>query len=287
MKLSTFKPFLLLLPAIVVIAFVTIYPFIYAIYLSLIDFDLTNPMSGYFVGGRNYIEILSSKRFWHSIQVTFLFVGASVGVEFLLGFGLASLLNRPFVGKNIIIPLLYLPMMVAPVVIGLNWRMLYDPTFGPLNYFLQILGVPPLLWHTGAETALLSVVLTDIWEWTPFMFLLMYAGLLALPMEVYEAAKIDGTGRMQELLYITLPLMRPIITVAVLIRAIDAFKEFDKIYMLTMGGPGIASEVLTYLVYQRGFREFDMSRAASMSIILFIVVFMLSRAFINTFSKQR
>ncbi len=271
-------PYLLLLPAIVVIAATTLYPFGYAIYLSLNNYDptLANPLQ--FTGLDNYARLLfHDPEFWHSLGVTIIFVVLSVGFELLAGIGMALYLNRAFVGKRFLLPLLYLPMIATPVVVGLIWRMLLDPSYGVVNYVFGLVHLGPFLWYSSVQAALPTLILVDFWEWTPFVFLIVYSGLLAMPTEPFEAAEIDGAGKWAAFRYLTLPLLRPVLLVAILIRMMDAFKVFDIVNMLTEGGPGNTTNVLTYNVYLKGFQDFDLGYASALSVVMFVIILIVTR----------
>jgi multiple sugar transport system permease protein len=205
-------------------------------------------------------------------QNTLVYVVSVVTAEFLIGLGLALLLNREFKGKRIIAPLIYLPMMVTPVAVGLTFRIMYNVEYGPLTYFLELIGLPPIKWIASASYSLFSLILVDIWEWTPFVFLVLLAGLQIVPKECVEASQLDGASYWQRFRHITLPFLRSSIAVALLIRMIDAFKAFDIIYTVTEGGPGTSSAVLSFFTYIVGFRRFSLGYAAAMSLILFFLI---------------
>ncbi len=280
-------PYLLLLPTILVIGATTLYPFFYAVYLSLNTYDptLANPL--HFIGLANYGQLLfQDLEFWHSLSVTVFFVVVAVGAELLAGIGIALYVNRAFVGKRFILPLLYLPMIATPVVVGLIWRMLLDPTYGIVNYMLGLFHLGPFLWYSSTQAALPTLILVDFWEWTPFLFLIVYSGLLALPEEPFEAASIDGAGKWAAFRYLTLPMLRPALLVALLIRMMDAFKVFDIVNMLTEGGPGNTTNVLTYNIYLKGFQDFDLGYAAAISLVMFVIILLVTRVLLRQLRWQ-
>jgi multiple sugar transport system permease protein len=225
-----------------------------------------------FVGLQNFYEIFLDSTFREVIGNTLVYVVSTVVTEFLIGLGLALLLNREFKGKRIIAPLIYLPMIVTPVAVGLTFRTIFNVEYGPLTYFLSLVGLSPIRWVASATYALFSLILVDIWQWTPFMFLVLLAGLQNVSPECVEASQLDGASYWQRFRHITLPFLRGSIAVAVLIRMIDAFKAFDIIYTVTEGGPGTSSTVISFFTYILAFRRFSLGSAAAMSLVLFFLI---------------
>jgi multiple sugar transport system permease protein len=269
-RTESILPYLLVSPILIVILALGLYPFLYVIWLS---FQMRTASTGpVFVGLQNYYEILLDQTFHDVIGNTLVYVASTVITEFLIGLGLALMLNRQFKGKRIIAPLIYLPMIVTPVAVGLTFRTIYNVEYGPLTYFLALLGLPPVRWIASSTYALFSLILVDIWEWTPFMFLVLLAGLQNVPRECVEASQLDGASYWQRFRHITLPFLRGSIAVAVLIRMIDAFKAFDIIYTVTEGGPGTSSTVISFLTYILAFRRFTLGSGAAMSLILFLII---------------
>jgi multiple sugar transport system permease protein len=266
-----FLPYALLSPILIVILALGLYPFLYVIWLSFqTQTASTTPI---FVGLENFYEIIFRDQTFRDVfGNTLVYVVSVVTAEFLIGLGLALLLNREFKGKRIIAPLIYLPMMVTPVAVGLTFRIMYNVEYGPFTYFLDLLGLPAIPWIASATYALFSLIVVDIWEWTPFMFLVLLAGLQIVPRECVEASQLDGASYWQRFRHITLPFLRSSIAVALLIRMIDAFKAFDIIYTVTEGGPGTSSAVLSFFTYIVGFRWFSLGYAAAMSLILFFLI---------------
>ena len=208
---------------------VTIYPFIYGLYLSLCDYTII--MGASFRGLGNYIELFSDPAFLHSLKITFIFVFSAVALEFLVALGIALLVNRQFWQKRIFVSLIYIPMIMAPIVVALMWRMIFSPEYGPLNYFLSFFHLTEreIAWLSESNYALFSLILVDVWQWTPFMFLVLYAGLQSVPPELIEVAQIDGGSRWNVFRYIILPFLYPFIVLGFLFRVMDAFKIFDSI----------------------------------------------------------
>ena len=227
-------------PTIVVILALGIFPLLYSLVLSFQRRDLQHPNEDQFVGLANYAAALVDPRVLSAMTNTLLLVVVGIAIQFVLGLGLALVVVDELRGKRIIIPLLMLPVMMVPVVVALGWRLLWDSQYGPINQILSIIlhRDVDFLWLTQKWPALFAILVTDVWQWTPFMFLILLAGLSSLNPELYEAAALDGAGWWEELREITLPGLAPVIAVAILFRGLDAFKIFDQIFMLTQGHPG-------------------------------------------------
>lgn len=272
------EPYLYVAPAVLTLLAATLFPFLRAVVLSTQNFSLLRPLSTQFVGLDNYIRAMGDPRFLHSLKVTVLYTSVAVTVELLLGFGVASLVNREFVGKALFRTLFLLPMVISPVAVGLMWRIFFDADAGMVNYFLSFLGIRPRAWLASQSTALWAVVATEIWQWTPFMFLVLLAGLEALPNDPFEAARIDGASWWQVLWHVTLPLIRPVLGLAVLIRAVDAVRAFDLIYVMTSGGPGSATESANYYIYLNAFRFYHVGYASALALLLTMLTTLVSLA---------
>ena len=271
-----YLPYLLVLPMFVTVFILTIYPSIYSIFLSFQTFEegIQNPR---FAGISNFIELLKSSTFWNSLFVTVKYTLGAVFIEFILGLIIALLLNRIIFLRVLFRTLLILPLAVMPAISALTWRMIYNPTYGVLNGLLNYLGFSGATWHTGANTALLSVILVDVWQWTPFLMLILFAGLQMLPQEVYEAAAIDGATSWVCFRKITFPLLMPIASVGISFRALDAFRSFDIIFVLTKGGPGRATENLVIKTFIEAFYNYDLGKAATLSVFMLIVATIAAR----------
>jgi len=276
-KRRNLTPWMFVAPCMVVIILVTIFPTIYSLGLSFTKWEVSLKDKP-FIGFGNYIELFSTARFVHSILITLIIVVVGVGMEMLLGFGLAQMLTGDMKGKRIIVAALLLPVMVMPVVVGYTWRLLWDAQYGPINQIIGwIIGHPfTYTWLGSPDTAIIAILVTEIWQWTPFMFLVFLSGLAVLDPEVFEAADIDGASGWQKLWFMTVPLMRPIIIVAILIRGLDALKFFDVIFTLSGGGPGNATETLSFYIYQTGYQFFRLGygAAASFVLLIFLAVFL-------------
>jgi multiple sugar transport system permease protein len=274
-------PLLAIAPVIVVLFLLTIFPTVYALYISLFNFDLPRPQLSTFAGLGNFAEVVTDVRFWVALLQTLILMISAVGIEFIVGLALALFLFEDFRGKSaksVYLPLILIPMMIAPVLVGYIWRLLYQVQFGPLNYMLSFLGLGPFEWTSGTSLALASVILVDIWQWTPFVTMVLLAGFASLSLELLEAARVDGATGWQRLRYVILPLSRNVIAIVLLIRFLDAFREFDKIFVLTQGGPGTATEVASYYAYLTGFKFFRIGYAAAMSLLLLMATVVLATA---------
>lgn len=271
------EPVLFISPAFIVIAIILIYPLGYSLWLSFHEWTLRGFRQGIpFVGLQNYRDLFNNPDFINSLRITATFVILAVGIEFVLGMGLALLLNHDLRGKNIIRALILLPMMCTNVVIGLTWRLLLNYEFGLVNYYLGVLGIGPVEWLSKPAMALPAVILVDVWNTTSFVALLLLAGLQALPDEPFEAARIDGASAWQSFVTITLPLLRQTILVVLLWRMIDTFRIFDVIYLLTAGGPARATETVSIYVYRYGFQSFNLGYASAASYIMILIMLVIA-----------
>ncbi len=266
-------PWMFVAPCLIVILLVTIFPVLYSLGLSFTKWEISLPDKP-FIGFGNYIELFETARFWHSLLITAIVVVVGVGTEMLLGFSLAQMLVGEMRGKRFIVAALLLPVMVMPVVVGYTWRLLWDAQYGPINQIIGwIIGRPfTYTWLAKPLTAMVAILVTEIWQWTPFMFLVFLSGLAVLDLEVFEAADIDGASGWDKLRYLTVPLMRPIIIVALLIRGLDALKFFDVIFTLSGGGPGNSTETLSFYIYQVGYQFFRLGYGAAASFVLLVVL---------------
>jgi multiple sugar transport system permease protein len=278
---------LLVLPALLLIVALSIFPLLSSLALSFQRWDLQSQEYP-FVGLQNYRDALTDPRVWGALQNTGLIVVAAVGLEFLLGLGLALLFVGDFKGKRLAMPLLMLPVMVVPVVVGLTWRMLWDNQYGAIN---QVLGWVTgrevnILWLAHRDTALFAMILTDIWQWTPFMFLVLLAGLSSVNPELHEAASLDGAGWWEQLRDVSLPGIARIVAVAILFRALDAFKIFDLIFMFTQGGPGTSTESVSWYIYQLGFKFFRLGYASAVSYVVVIFLSIVATLYVARFLRE-
>jgi len=269
---SRSHPFAFLLPAVSILLFFTIFPFLFTVALTFSRVSLVGGLNLRFGGLQNWSRLVHDERFWNSLGNTLFIVAVAVSVEFILGLGLALLTNRPIRGGSIFRTIFLLPMALAPIAIGYIWLMIYHETIGPLNVLLERIGLPAVGWVSNRNVAIYSIIITDIWRWTPFMFIVLLAGLQSLPAEVLEAAQIDGTSGWQLFRYITFPMLLPTATAAIILRTLEAFKIVDEIFIITGGGPGISTESLTLHAYYIGFLSFDLAYGATIAMSLFILV---------------
>jgi multiple sugar transport system permease protein len=266
------------LPAIAFVALLMVFPILYTLLLSFTNWNLTSGAPANFVGLRSYARVLTEPRFLDALGRTFLFTIFAVAIEGVLGVAVALTLNRAFVGKSVAKLLLLLPLVATPVAVGIVFNLFYDPTIGFFNFVLTSLGLPPGLWVSHQKTVLASLVLVDVWQWTPMITLIVLAGLAGLPEEPVEAARIDGASEWQIIRLITLPMVMPVILTALILRLIDALKTFDIIFAMTGGGPGYASETLNIMGFKYSFEYFRMGQSAVILVVLFLVVFTCSLA---------
>lgn len=279
--------YLLVLPTTIILGVLTLYPFGFMIYLSVHRWKASLayiPKS--VVGLSHFIRLFQDEFFWSAMSVTFRFLVVVILIEFFLGLFLALLLNRRMRGRRLIRSLFLLPMMLTPVVVGLIWRFILNDEVGILNYFFFIIHLPAQAWLGDVSTALQAIMLVDVWQWTPFMILVLLAGLQSLPGEPFEAAKVDGASTWQTFRFITIPLLKPIILIALLFRTIDAYRIFDKIYVMTYGGPKTSTEPLSLYVYRSGFRHYDMGYTAALSLVMLIIIIAISQGYIRFMVKE-
>ena len=272
-------PYLFLAPAAVVMAAALLYPIGYMVYASFLDWNPSQRIGeAAFVGLGNYAAVLGDPAFRESFWVTIRFAAIVVSVEMVLGVGLALLLDRRLRGMTVLRTLFILPMMIAPIVVGLIWRYMYNPQLGVFGRALSALGFEPIPFLSDGGWAFASVVVADVWQWTPFIFILSLAALQTLPRSALEAARIDGANAWQQAWHIKLPLMMPVLVVTALLRLIDAFKVLEVILVLTGGGPGLSTEILALRISRTGFEFRELGVAAAMSNYLLILLLVLTVA---------
>ena len=260
-------------PAVLAVVVLLLFPLVYTLYLSFNHWFLSATSQPRFVGLDNYARLVADERVRNSLVNTFTFTALAVTAEMLVGFGLALLFNREFRLRGLLRTFMLLPMMSTPIAVSLVWALMYEPTLGVFNYLLGALGLPPVLFLGDRRLVIPSLVLVDVWFSTPFVMLVLLAGLSSLPAEPYEAATIDGASAWQILRYLTLPLMRPTIMVTLLFRTIAALQTFDQILALTGGGPNRASETVNLLGWFQLIESNDMGYASTIMVVLFAIVF--------------
>jgi multiple sugar transport system permease protein len=278
-------PYLLVAPALAVLLALSIYPLLYSVTISL-----QQETSAGVVWTLVHFKRLASDNFFRTAMAhTFVYAFTDLVVEFALGLGLALLLNQQIRGRGLFRASLLVPMMLPPVVVGVVWRLLFNPNFGAINGTLKQFGVNTdnLTWTASPRLALLAVIAVDVWQWTPFVFLVLLAGLQAIPQEPYEAALIDGSTRWQTFRHVTLPLLKPAILIVLLLRTMDLLRVFDQIFILTEGGPGFATETISLYIYRTAFRFSDFGYAAAMSFVLLALTNVISVAYIQLLRTEK
>ena len=266
----------LTLPGLATLLIIIVFPIIFTIITSFYDYTLLNPHHDSFVGLDNYQEVIEEDYIGDSVLITSQFVLSTVLIEFFIGFIIALSLNTVKRLKTVYYIILLAPLMINPVVVGLIWRMILHTELGIFNYLLKLLDINRVNWLGDNDTAFWTIIFVDIWHQVSFMTILLLAGLSALPREPYEAARMDGASSLRCLISITLPLMRPVITVAILLRLIFSIKTFDIIYIMTKGGPGISTDLVSYFIYRSAFFGLDIGRASALSVGLLIIVLFLT-----------
>lgn len=259
----------------------TVYPFVYTVILSLSRWNLTFARPRTFIGFANYQAILGSSDFWESAGRTFWYVGGCVTIEFLLGVLIAFLLDTQFIGRSLVRALILLPMVMAPVVAGLIWRFIFNDEWGLANNIASLFGLSSRAWLVDPHLAFFSVIVADVWQWTPFIVLITLAGLQAVPRELIDAARVDGANWFQIQRFIALPTIRAVLTIGLLIRLIDAFRNVDQIFVMTYGGPGVTTSVLGFYTYLKAFKFFDMGYASALGIIMLFIISVLAQLIIG------
>lgn len=283
--------YVLILPAIVYLILLTVYPFIYSIKISLTTLNIARPYPPRYIGLGNYAKLLSDSIFLIAMRNTFFLTAISICAEFVLGFIIARIFfiaaSFKLKGIGFLRTIYMLPMMITPTIFGLIWLYVFNPTLGVANYFLSLLGLPPVSWLGKSNIALYSIILVNVWEWTPFMMLLCLAGLSAIPSELFEVARIDGASWHQSVAFIELPLIKRVIVIGLLIRIMDNFRLFDLVYVTTGGGPGSSTETLSMFAYRQSFMFFNVGYGAAASIIILILGIILAQVLIKyTWGKE-
>ena len=287
-KLNRMTPYVFMAPAVIIMGLALLYPLGYMIYGSFRAWDPSQNISETeFVGLKNYITLFFDPAFRESLSVTLTFAFAVVTAELAIGVGLALLLDRNIRGMSVLRTLFILPMMIAPVVVGLMWRYMYHPTVGTINRTLKSMGLEGVDWL--GQHALLSVIIADIWQWTPFIFILSLAAVQSLPRSALEAAKIDGATGWQQIRYIKLPLMMPVLIVTGLLRLIDAFKVLEVILVMTEGGPGLSTEIIALRISRTAteFRELGVAAAMSNYLLILLLILTLGMFVITRLQEAR
>ncbi len=259
-------------PALLIVLVISIFPLIYSLTTSFMSLRLVPPIPARFVGFGNYSELLQNPRFWQVTWTTTVIAVTSVVLQYVIGFSVALALNRRVPGEGLFRVSFLLPMLVAPVAVALIARQLLNPTMGPLNEVMTFFGFPNLPFLTQTYWAIGAIIAVEVWQWTPFVILMLLAGLQTLPDDVYEAAALENASPWQQFTGITFPMMLPISAAVVFIRLIESYKIIDTVFVMTGGGPGISTETLTLFAYQEGFKKFNLGYTSALSFLFLIVI---------------
>jgi len=261
-----------ILPALIFVLVMMLFPIAYTVWISFYEWSMSAVTPPSFVGLANYIDLFKDERFQDALFNTFYFTIVALVAEMILGLAIAVLFNRSFKGKNIAKTLFLLPMVATPVAMGLVWMLIYEPTIGAANTILKLIGIEPQLYLASMTQVIPSLIVVDVWQWTPMVALILMAGLSTLPLDPYESADVDGANGWQKFVHITLPLLKPTIVIALMLRLIDVLKTFDIIYATTQGGPNFKSETLNIYGYVLGFQYFKMGSTSALLVVFFLIV---------------
>jgi multiple sugar transport system permease protein len=278
---------LLIGPALLLVVGIFVYPFLYALYISFTEWTLGQQLSPTWTGLANYASLFGDDRFRNAIYRSAVFVTGAVSIELVLGFALALLFNKQLPAFGFFRTVAVLPVMVMPVATGLVWFYVLNFQYGPLNVLLRAFDLPPQNWLPNPTWAMGALILADVWQWTPFVMIVLVAGLRSLPEYVYEAAALDGLGPVETFFKVTLPLLRPVILIVLLLRFMDAFKLMDLVFMLTKGGPAGRTETLSYYIYVSGLQLFRVGLAAAASILFLIFISIVTQIFVRYMYREQ
>ncbi len=276
---------LLLAPSVIYLFVMSIYPTFFSLWLSFHNYMIFRPGNTPFLGFDNFSDLFDDFTFRTALRVTVLFSFGAVAIEFALGLAIAVLLDRKMKGIGLLRTLFIVPVLISPVGMGLTFRYIFAPTYGLMNYLLSVAGLPTSNWVADTNMALTMVIIVDVWQWTPFVTLILLAGIQSVSVEVVEAAELDGLSEWQKLWRIVIPLIMPVVTVVLLIRLIDAIRTFDLIYTMTHGGPGSATEVVGIYAYAMGFTSGDMGMASAAAWFTVLCVNILVALFLRILSR--
>jgi multiple sugar transport system permease protein len=267
---------LMVLPAILILSLLVFGPVVYTLILSFTKWSVSSIDKPQWVALGNYIKIFKDPNFHQALFVTAYYTFGALFFQIVLGVALAQLLNRFFIGRGLVRTLLIIPMASTPVAISLVWRFMLNPSFGILNYFLDVLGLSGVPWLSQPATVIPALIFVDVWHWTPFVMLIALAGMSSVDNHLYESGSIDGASKLQMFWYVTLPLIRSTLFVAAILRFMDSMKSFDEIYIMTSGGPGIASRTLNLFIFDQAFRYFQVGYSSALVMIMIIIVMVIS-----------
>jgi multiple sugar transport system permease protein len=275
------------LPGMIVLVLLVVGPLVYMFFNSFFLKTLATPVAPRFAWFKNYGDLFSDGRFWNAFVKSMIIMVIGIPVQSVLALVLALLLNKKFPGSRIVIALFLIPVMITPVVAGFEWKIILDHRFGPLNYVLSFFGVGPQAWLAKPVLAMASILIMDTWQWTPFVMVVLLAGLASIPKQVYEASSVDGSSANETLWRVTMPLLRPMFTLVILLRMIFIFKIFDPVQILTGGGPGISTETLSVLTYIIGFKSFNVGMSSTIAVVQLIIITIIAKLFIGMVMNRR
>jgi multiple sugar transport system permease protein len=284
---ETLVALLLIAPSVIYLFVMSIYPTFYSLWLSFHNYMIFRPGTASFSGFENFSDLFDDFTFRTSLRVTVLFAFGAVTIEFVVGLAVAVLLDRKMTGIGLLRTLIIVPVLISPVGMGLTFRYIFAPSYGLLNYLLSIAGLPTTNWVADTSMALPMVIIVDVWQWSPFVTLILLSGMQSVSVEVVEAAELDGLNEWQKLWRIVIPLIMPVVTVVLLIRLIDAIRSFDLVYTMTHGGPGSATEVIGIYAYAMGFTSGDMGMASAAAWFTVVCVNVLVVLFLRILSKTQ
>lgn len=278
---------LIILPGIIILVLLVAGPFVYMFFNSFFSKTLAVHRPAVFIWFKNYGTLFTSSRFWGAFLHTILIMVIGIPVQSVLGLSIALLLNKKFPGSRVVVAFFLIPVMITPVVAGFEWKIIFDQHFGPLNYVLGLFGISPQPWLATPVLAMTSILIVDTWQWTPFVTTVLLAGLSAIPRQVYEASSVDGSPGFKTFWRVTMPLLRPIFALVVLLRIVFIFKIFDPVQILTGGGPGTATETLSFLTYVMGFTWFDVGMTATIAVVQLLIMTVIAQLFVRLVMTQR
>jgi multiple sugar transport system permease protein len=272
---------LIALPGMAVLVLLVVGPLVYMFLNSFFLKTLATPLPPRFAWFQNYRALFTDGRFWNALRNSMVIMAIGIPIQSVLALAIALLLNKKFPASRIVVALFLIPVMITPVVAGFEWKIILDERFGPLNYVLGLFGISPRAWLAQPVLAMASILLMDTWQWTPFVTIVLLAGLASIPKQVYEAAAVDGSSERETLWRITMPLLRPVFTLVILLRIIFIFKIFDPVQILTGGGPGVSTETLSLLTYIIGFKNFNVGMSATIAVVQLVIITIIAKVFIR------
>lgn len=278
--------FILTMPSFLILFALTVIPLVFSVGISLFDYNITRADSTVFCGLENYIRALQDEQFRSSIVITVIQVVTTVAGQMVVGMLMALLLSREFKGVKLLRSFYIIPMMLTPIVSGIMWRMMFNADLGIINYLLGLLGIDKVNWLGSPDTALIAIIITDIWLSTPFVTMILLAGIQSISMDYYDAAAMDGVNIFQKFFYVTLPLTKPMVLLALLFRIMDAIRRYDSIMAMTAGGPGTATQTLNIYAYYQGFSYFNIGYSSALSTVLLVCIFTISIILLRMIRKE-